>query len=97
VGPGIQRVEGSAVAVHEGMEVYIPLSGLLDVDAEIKRLQKEMAKIDESLMFLNKKLLNEDFLNNAPKNVLEKDKSKHDDLLTKREKVEENLKLLKTI
>ncbi|MGD0281066.1 MAG: valine--tRNA ligase [Dissulfurispiraceae bacterium] len=97
VGPGIQRAEGSAVAVHEGMEVYIPLSGLLDVGAEIKRLQKEMAKIDDALMFLNKKLLNEDFLNNAPKNVLEKDKSKHDDLLTRREKIEENMRLLKTI
>ncbi len=96
-GPGIQRVEGSAVAVHEGMEVYIPLSGLLDVGAEVKRLQKEMDKIDEALRFLNKKLLNEDFLNNAPKNVLEKDKTKHDELLTKRAKLDENLNLLKTI
>src|SRR5208337_1279445 len=60
-GPGIQRVEGSAVAVHDGMEVYIPLSGLLDVGSEVKRLQKEMDKIDEALRFLNKKLLNEDF------------------------------------
>ena len=96
-GPGIKRVEGSAVAVHEGMEVYIPLSGLLDVGAEVKRLEKEMAKIDEALSFLNKKLLNEDFLNNAPKNVLEKDKTKHDELLTKRTKLDENLNLLKTI
>src|SRR5208337_801770 len=97
IGPEIRRVEGSAVSVHEGMEVYIPLSGLLDVGAEIKRLQKEMAKIDESLIFLNKKLLNEDFLNNAPKNVLEKDKTKHDELLTRRAKLDENMNLLKTI
>ncbi len=96
-GPGIQRVEGSAVAVHEGMEVYIPLSGLLDVGSEVKRLQKEMDKIDEALRFLNKKLLNEDFLNNAPKNVLEKDKTKHDELLTRRAKLDENMNLLKTI
>jgi len=96
-GPGIQRVEGSAVSVHEGMEVYIPLSGLFDVGSEVKRLQKEMAKIDEALRFLNKKLLNEDFLNNAPKNVLEKDKTKHDELLTRRAKLDENLNLLKTI
>lgn len=91
------RVEGSAVAVHEGMEVYIPLSGLLDVGAEVQRLQKEMAKIDETLTFLNKKLRNEDFLKNAPKNVLEKDKTKYDDLLSKRVKLEENVKLLRTI
>jgi valyl-tRNA synthetase len=96
-GPGIHRVEGSAVAVHEGMEVYIPLSGLLDVGSEVKRLQKEMAKIDEALSFLNKKLLNEDFLNNAPKTVLQKDKTKHDELLTRRAKLDENLNLLKTI
>jgi len=49
------------------------------------------------LSFLNKKLLNEDFLNNAPKNVLEKDKTKHEELLTKRTKLDENLNLLKTI
>ena len=96
-GPGIKRVGGSAVAVHEGMEVYIPLSGLLDVGSEVKRLQKEMDKIDEALRFLNKKLLNEDFLNNAPKNVLEKDKTKHEELLAKRAKLDENLNLLKTI
>ncbi|MBF0559132.1 MAG: valine--tRNA ligase [Nitrospirae bacterium] len=96
-GPDIRRVEGSAVAVYEGMEVYIPLSGLLDVGSEVKRLQKELDKTDEALSFLNKKLLNEDFLRNAPKNVLEKDKARHDDLLAKRAKLEENLKLLKTI
>jgi valyl-tRNA synthetase len=96
-GPDVVRVKGSAVAVHEGMEVYIPLSGLLDAGAEISRLRKEMTKIDEALAFLSRKLLNEDFLTNAPKNVLEKDKSKHDDLLIKRAKIEENLKLLETI
>ncbi|MBF0505645.1 MAG: valine--tRNA ligase [Nitrospirae bacterium] len=97
LGPEIRRVEGSAVSVHEGMEVYIPLSGLLDVGAEIKRLQKEVSKMDETMTFLNKKLLNEDFLKNAPKTVLEKDKAKYDDLLVKRVKLEENLKILRTI
>src|SRR5208337_1096968 len=96
-GPGIQRVEGSAVAVHDGMEVYIPPSGLLGVGSEGKRLQKEIDKIDGALRFLNKKLLNEDFLNNAPKKVLEKDKTNHDELLTRRAKLDENMNLLKTI
>lgn len=96
-GPDIRRVGGSAVAVHTGMEVYIPLSGLLDVASEVRRLQKEIDKIDEALVFLNKKLLNEDFLRNAPKNVLEKDQAKHDDLISKRSKLEEHFKLLNTI
>ncbi|MFZ5996090.1 MAG: valine--tRNA ligase [Nitrospirota bacterium] len=97
IGTDVQRVKGSAVSVQDGMEIYIPIEGLLDVRAEIGRLQKEMAKIDESLGFLNKKLQNEDFLRNAPKQVLEKDKAKYDDLIAKKGKIEETLSLLKTI
>ncbi len=97
IGSSVQRIKGSAVYVGEGIEIYIPIEGLLDVTTEISRLKKEIAKADESIGFLNKKLLNEDFLRNAPKDIVIKEKAKFDELIQKKEKIEENIRLLKEV
>jgi valyl-tRNA synthetase len=97
IGSGIKRLKGSAVSVKNGMEIYIPMEGLLDVASEISRLEKEIAKVESSLAFLNKKLQNDDFMSNAPREVVEKERIKFDDLVKKEQKIEENLKLLRSI
>ena len=97
IGPGIKRRKGSAVSVKNGMEIYIPMEGLLDVASEVSRLEKEIAKVESSLAFLNKKLQNDDFMSNAPREVVEKERVKFDDLVQKEQKIEENLKLLRSI
>ncbi len=97
IGHHIQQMKGSAVSIKKGMEIYVPIEGLLDIDAEIRRLQKELNKAIDSMTIINKKLLNEDFLKNAPEEVVEKEKNKFDDLVQKKQKIEDNLKLLKTI
>lgn len=96
-GSDIERPRGSAVSVKNKMEIYLPIEGLLDVDAEIKRLQKELDRTNESAAFLNKKLLNEDFLRNAPKDIVEKERERFDELIRKSEKVKDNIKLLRTV
>ncbi|MCI0468636.1 MAG: valine--tRNA ligase [Nitrospirae bacterium] len=96
-GMDIKRLKGSAVAVREHMEVYIPIEGLLDIKTEIGRLQKEKEKIEESVIFLSKKLSNEDFIRNARGDVVEKEQARFEDLLQKKEKVEDNIKLLVAI
>lgn len=96
-GMDIQRSKGSAMFVRDGVEAYIPIEGLLDLDAEIARLLKEKTKVDEAMGFLNKKLMNEDFLANAPKDVVEKDKARFDELAKKHDKIADNLTLLKAI
>lgn len=97
IGGDVEQIKGSAVSVRNQMEIYVPIEGLLDIDSEIKRLTKELNKSDDSIAFLNKKLLNEDFLRNAPKDIVEKERNKFNDLIQKRKKIEENLKLLKTV
>ncbi|HTZ17686.1 MAG TPA: valine--tRNA ligase, partial [Dissulfurispiraceae bacterium] len=97
VGSDVVRPRGSAVSVKDGMDIFIPMEGLLDVGAEIARLQKEIAKVQNSLLFINKKLRNDDFISNAPKDVVEKERAKFDDLVLKEQKIEENLKLLSSI
>jgi valyl-tRNA synthetase len=79
------------------MEIYIPMEGLLDVSAEIARLKKDIAKIESSLDFLHRKLRNSDFVDNAPGEVVEKEKAKFDELKKKRQKIEDNMNILKSI
>jgi valyl-tRNA synthetase len=97
IGRDIKRPKGSAISVKNEMDIYIPMEGLLDVGAEIARLKKEIAKVENSLVFINKKLQNDDFMNNAPKEVVEKERTKFDDLVQKEQKIEDNLKLLRSI
>lgn len=97
IGPDITRLKGSAVSVKDKMEIYIPIEGLLNVKAEIERLWKEQAKLDDAMAAINKKLSNEDFVKNAPQAIVEKERVKFGDLTHKKVKIEENIKLLKTI
>ena len=91
IGADLEKPSGAAVAVRSHVEVFVPLEGLLDVDLEIERIRKEMAKLEETAGFLGKKLRNEDFVNRAPKEIVAKEKDKYDDCMKKIERVRENL------
>jgi valyl-tRNA synthetase len=94
IGPEVQKMKGSSVAVRNFVEVYVPLEGLLDLDLEIERLRKDEKKVGESVIFLNKKLMNEDFLKRAPEEVIAKEKAKYEECLRKKERILENLRKL---
>ncbi|RMG68613.1 MAG: valine--tRNA ligase, partial [Nitrospirae bacterium] len=89
--------KGIATSVREHVEVYIPLEGLLDVDSEIGRLNKDLKKLTQNLMTLEKKLLNEDFLSKAPREVVEKEKRRYNELTEKKEKLLESIKRLEEL
>ncbi|MBI5075069.1 MAG: valine--tRNA ligase [Nitrospirae bacterium] len=91
IGADVEKPKGSSVAVRTHVEVYVPLEGLLDLDLEIERINKEMEKLDETASFLGKKLNNEDFVKRAPKEIVAKEKEKYDDCMRKMELVKENL------
>jgi len=97
VGSEVKRKTGSAVSVKDNMEIYIPIGGLLDIESELRRLQKEKLRIDEGLSAIQKKLLNEDFLKSAPEDIVSKEKARFSELLEKAEKMEGNMALLRTI
>ena len=58
------------------VEVFVPLKGLIDVKAELAKLEREHKKIDKELMRVVGKLRNPKFLENAPDAVVEKEKGK---------------------
>ena len=64
--------------------------GLIDLDKERERLEKEIRRLEGSLIGIEKKLANEKFVNNAPADVVEKEKAKQKDWT-------ENLNKLKEI
>jgi valyl-tRNA synthetase len=70
------KTEGVATAVVSNIEIRIPLKGLIDVEEERQRLQKEIAKIDEDIQFVNRKLNNEKFVGRAPEKIVQKEKDK---------------------
>lgn len=66
----------AATAVVHGIEIYLPLKGLIDLDKEIARLEKELTKMEGEIKRIEGKLANEDFAAKAPAEVIEKEKEK---------------------
>ncbi|MBW1916851.1 MAG: valine--tRNA ligase [Deltaproteobacteria bacterium] len=71
-----QPPRAAAKAVVDTVEIYLPLSGILDFSEEDRRLAKEMEKLSKDLTNAQKKLANEDFLAKAPEEVVEREKEK---------------------
>ncbi len=95
VGMDVTKPDGSATCVKSSMEIFVPLKGVLNIAAEIDRLKKEKAKVDTSLVALNRKLFNDDFLRKAPKDIIVKEKTKYEELTTMRDRITESIRLLK--
>ncbi|MFA5124984.1 MAG: valine--tRNA ligase [Patescibacteria group bacterium] len=70
------KPENSAVKVIEGSEIYLVLAGLINIGAEKERLAKEIMETEKYLSGLQSKMDNEEFVKNAPKAVVEKEKEK---------------------
>ena len=62
--------------VVRGVEVILPLAGLVDVGAERERLAKEIAKVEKEVGGIEKKLENPGFRAKAPADVIAKDEAR---------------------
>jgi len=69
-----QKKKGEVSVVLSEGEIFINLAGLIDIEKEIKRLKKEKEKIEKKLLQIERKLKNREFLEKAPKEVVEKEK-----------------------
>jgi len=66
----------AAKAVVDGVEIFMPLTGIIDFKEEERRLARELEKIGKELAQAQRKLSNEDFLNKAPAEVVQKEKER---------------------
>ncbi len=76
VGIAVNPPAASGSAVVGAVEVFVPLEGIIDIEAERGRLEKEVAKFEKLVKSMNGKLANEKFLANAPANVVEKERER---------------------
>ena len=72
----------SAIALVGELKILIPIAGLIDKDAELIRLDKEIQKIKNDLPRIQGKLSNPTFINKAPAEVIDKENAKLTDLLS---------------
>ncbi|HEY0672445.1 MAG TPA: valine--tRNA ligase, partial [Longimicrobiales bacterium] len=94
-GDGGTTAKGGAHAVlRAGGEVYIPLEGLIDLDKERERLQKELTRIDGQLRGTEAKLGNEQFVGKAKPEVIEREREKARSLRQQYEQLADKLKAL---
>lgn len=75
-GPQAEKPAGSVVVVAAGLDVFIPLGGLVDFEAERAKLVSQRTKLDADLQKFDKKLSNPGFLAKADPEVVEKDREK---------------------
>ena len=71
-----EKPEHALSGVVDGLEIYLPLEGLIDVDKEIARLGKELDKLKKFAASLSSKLANERFVSKAPAAVVEAEREK---------------------
>jgi valyl-tRNA synthetase len=95
IGMNIKKPQGSATSVKSSMEIFVPLKRVLNITAEVDRLKKEKTKVEAAISSLSKKLFNDDFLGKAPKEIIEKERIKYEELIYMKERITESMKMLK--
>ncbi len=94
-GPNAIKPKQAGGIVRPEFEAYVSLAGLIDVAAEIKRLEKQIAEKRKALEGVNAKLANEKFTASAPADVVQQQRELVEDLKKQIAAMEENMQDLK--
>ena len=76
IGLDIPKPPSSASAVMEQLQVFVPLSGIIDVEVERKRQQKRINELDKYLQNVRHKLSNDSFVEKAPADFVAKERQR---------------------
>ena len=88
-------VEGAVSFRVKANEYFVPILDKINVEEEIKKLEKELAHVQGFLKSVRAKLSNERFVSSAPAQVIETERNKEADALAKIETLEKSLQNLK--
>jgi valyl-tRNA synthetase len=94
-GPTVTKPKQAGTVVKPEFEAFVSLAGLIDVAAEVKRVEKQLADKRKSLDSTKAKLANEKFVGSAPAEVVQQQRDLAADLEAQIRAMEENLKDLK--
>jgi valyl-tRNA synthetase len=76
VDENLSKPKACASAVVKGCDIFIPLEGLIDIEVERARTEKELSRLSSSFEAVKKKLSNEGFVAKAPADVIERERQK---------------------
>ncbi|MEO6347005.1 MAG: valine--tRNA ligase [Aquaticitalea sp.] len=88
-------VDGALSFRAQSNEYFVPISGNINVEEEIKKISDEMKYTEGFLKSVQTKLANERFVNNAPEKVLQIERNKEEDAMAKIKTLKASLASLK--
>ncbi|MBC8256017.1 MAG: valine--tRNA ligase [Candidatus Marinimicrobia bacterium] len=94
-GENIAKPPQSATAVVKGLEIFVPLSGLIDISKEVERLEKQIQDMEGRLNAVSRKLDNKNFVERAPENVITHERNKLQNYQSDLSKLQQNLESLR--
>jgi valyl-tRNA synthetase len=92
ISTSIEKPRASTSALIGGNEIYVPLAGIIDIEKELNRINKEIQRLEGFLKGVNGKLNNPNFRNNAPESVVQNELNKKRDGEANLLKLKEQLK-----
>ncbi|HOD60205.1 MAG TPA: class I tRNA ligase family protein, partial [Candidatus Syntrophosphaera sp.] len=95
VGLQLPKPKASIAAVVRNLEIFLPLKGIIDLEAEKARLSKQIEKLEKEVQVIKKKLDNPHFLANAKPEIVENEKKHFEEVNTKLSLTKELLEDLK--
>jgi valyl-tRNA synthetase len=96
VGKGHKKPPMSATEVMGSVQLFVPLEGIIDKDKERKRLDDRIAKFEQMLEPVRRKLSSHEFRRKAPEAIVEKEQKKLDDMVTQLEQLKVSRNELET-
>jgi valyl-tRNA synthetase len=90
-------IEKAAISVSTNFQIFIPLKGIIDINAQLQRLKDEKENLIKDYNLLNGKLNNPAFLEKAPKNIIEKDTLHLKEVSERLSSIDEMLQKLKKL
>jgi valyl-tRNA synthetase len=95
IGSNIDQPQDASIQVAGDVQIFVPLKGLVDVEAEEQRLLKEIGKIVKEIEMFSKKLKSPAFVDRAPAEIVAKERQKLAEVNDKKQVLEESLEKIR--
>ncbi|MCF7934906.1 MAG: valine--tRNA ligase [Synergistales bacterium] len=92
-----ERPAGSLAEILPDATIYLPVGDLIDIAKEIERLEEELGKAAANITRCDTKLANQQFLDNAPAEIVEKERARREDYAKRRAQLEATLETLRSV
>lgn len=84
-------------AVAAGAELYVEVSGLIDLGSEKERLRREMDRLDQEIQRSQEKLANQNYLSRAPEEVVARERTKLEEFVQVRDRLHRQIENLESL